>query len=212
MKCTFFEKHISDYLNGALSAEEREAFEHHLSTCTSCVKEKRDLDQLVNTLREQDVPDPSQSYWDSFNRRVFSEVDEQLQGKRWLFYFPLSRWAAATAAAAIVVIAVSLFYLFLISKPPSLGDLENQIVEKIQEVTPAEAEGIAEELDLLRSDQLRLDQDFYYQEAGTVYANGNIEYNFEDLTEESIIPYTLLDELDESEVTLLLDQIKSEMG
>jgi hypothetical protein len=212
MKCAFFEKHISDYLNGSLSAEEKEAFKQHINTCRLCAQEKKNIDQLVNTIREQDVPDPGRSYWDSFNRRVFSQVDEQLHGKRWLSRFPLPRWAMAAAAAAFIVIAIAIPYLIIISQSPSLVELEDQIVEKIQEVTPAEAEGIAEELDLLRFGQLHLDQDFYFRESGTVYANGKMEYNLEDLTEESIIPYTLLDELDESEATLLIDQLKSEMG
>lgn len=212
MKCTFFKKNVSDYLNGTLSAEEQEALRQHINICSVCGKEKNDLDQLVNTIREQDVPNPGQSYWDSFNRRVLSGVDERLLRKRWLPQFPLPRWAIASFAAIFVVVAVALSYMIFISPSPSLAELEDRIVEKISEVTPLEAEGIAEELDLLRPERLRLDQDFYFQETGTVYANGKMEYNFEDLTEESIIPYTLLYELDESEAALLIDQIKLEMG
>ncbi len=212
MKCTFFEKYVSNYLSGALSAEEEKALGQHINSCSVCEKEKIDLDQLVNTIREQDVPDPGQSYWDSFNTRVFSEVDERLLRKRWLPQFPLPRWAMASVAAIFVMVAAGLSYIIFILPSPSLVELEDQIVEKISEVTPAEAEGIAEELDLIRPDQLHLDQDFYFQEPGTVYANGKMEYNFENLTEEGIIPYTLLYELDESEAALLIDQIKLEMG
>lgn len=212
MKCTFFKKYISDYLNEALSEAEKKAVEQHMSRCDICAKEKKDLDRLVNTIYAQDIPDPGQSYWGSFSQRVFSQIDEQLQRKQRLPYFPLPRWAAATAAMAFIVIAVALSYFFLISPSPSLGEIEQQVVEKIQEITPEEAEGIIEEMELLYTDQIDTHQDYYLQDFHGVAANGKTEYDFEDLTEESIIPYTLLEELDESEVTLLLDQIRSEMG
>jgi hypothetical protein len=212
MKCTYFEKHIGDYLNGALSSEERESFEHHVSRCALCAKEKESLDQLVNTLQEQDIPDPGPSYWDSFNRRVNSQIDERLQRRGWLPLFPLPRWIMATTTAALIVIAAALSYLLLVSESPSLVDLENQIVEKIQEISPDEAEGVIEEMDFLRSDAFHLDESFNFQESAETYANGKIEYYFDSVTDEGIIPYTSLEELEESEASLLIDQIKSEMG
>jgi anti-sigma factor RsiW len=53
---------VTDYLEGALSADEHERFERHLRSCVVC---PRYLDQLRTTVRvlgrlsENDVPEPA---------------------------------------------------------------------------------------------------------------------------------------------------------
>lgn len=207
MRCTFFEKNISNYLNGTLNAAEKETFERHCDSCTGCAKEKRDLDQLMDKIYEQDVPSPGQQYWDSFNRRVFSKIDEQIQGKRWLPQFSLRRWVMATAATAFAVIVIAVSYLFWISGPPSPGRYETAVLQAIQDATPEQAEGIAEEIAPFYQEE-----SYYFQELDDLYANGKEQYTLMNVSEEAIIPYSLLDELDDSERALLIDQMKLEMG
>jgi anti-sigma factor RsiW len=52
---------VTDYLEGALSGEERAVLEHHLADCDSCVTYVAQLEEtirLAGTLSEGDVPSP----------------------------------------------------------------------------------------------------------------------------------------------------------
>jgi anti-sigma factor RsiW len=52
---------VTDYLEGALSVEERAILERHLVICDFCatyVEQMRQTIRLTGTLREEDVPGP----------------------------------------------------------------------------------------------------------------------------------------------------------
>ena len=51
---------VNDYLEGALSAAERAAFELHLASCDGCteyVRQIRQVGRVTARLREEDVPE-----------------------------------------------------------------------------------------------------------------------------------------------------------
>jgi anti-sigma factor RsiW len=52
---------VTDYLEGALSVDERAVLEHHLTVCDPCatyLEQMRETIRLTGTLREEDVPEP----------------------------------------------------------------------------------------------------------------------------------------------------------
>ncbi len=206
MGCSFFEKHVMEYLNGTLGSEVKKAFESHLASCTSCAKEKENMDRLTRRIHDQEVPEPGEQYWNSFNRKVFSKID-QLQERGWSSKILLPRWAAATIATSFIAVMAVFFYIFWISEFPSSEKYEKKILMAIQDATPDQAEGITEEMPLFS-----MDESPYFQDLDDLFANGKEEFNVESVIEEAIIPYSLLEELDESEKALLVDQMELEMG
>ena len=57
--CSQIVELVTDYLEGALSVEERERFEEHIGFCDWCLTyfdQTRDTIATVGTLREADVP------------------------------------------------------------------------------------------------------------------------------------------------------------
>src|SRR5207237_719531 len=60
MTCREFVELVTEYLEGALSLEDRTRFEHHLVFCTWCVdylQQMRDTLRAAGRLRESDVPE-----------------------------------------------------------------------------------------------------------------------------------------------------------
>ena len=59
MTCSELVEIVSDYLEGALSSEDRERFDAHLSTCDGCtsyVEQMRETIRLTGMLTEEQVP------------------------------------------------------------------------------------------------------------------------------------------------------------
>ena len=50
--CTFTEDKLSDYLSGALTAEENEALSGHAASCRDCSRLIRDVESLVNQMHQ----------------------------------------------------------------------------------------------------------------------------------------------------------------
>ena len=78
MDCIDLVELVSDYVDGALSADDRAAFEHHLSECDGCViyvSQMRSTIQLTGALRVDDVqPDACEKLLDAF--RDFHRSDD----------------------------------------------------------------------------------------------------------------------------------------
>lgn len=54
---------VTDYLEGALSAEDRQRFEQHVSECDGCatyLDQMRRTVQMLGTLNEETLPAPAQ--------------------------------------------------------------------------------------------------------------------------------------------------------
>jgi len=56
--CREFVELVTDYLEGALPARERERFEAHLAACDGCSGYLEDMRRLVGTLHETPEPPP----------------------------------------------------------------------------------------------------------------------------------------------------------
>ena len=58
LNCNELVELVTDYLDGALSDEDRRRFEHHLSVCSGCtnyVEQFRETIRLTGRLREDDL-------------------------------------------------------------------------------------------------------------------------------------------------------------
>jgi anti-sigma factor RsiW len=58
--CREFVELVTDYLEGAMPADERARFEAHLAECDGCAGYLEDMRRLVGSLHE--VPEPSPDY------------------------------------------------------------------------------------------------------------------------------------------------------
>ena len=61
LPCRDFVELATDYLEGALTVEQRLVVERHLSFCTPCVEYLEQMRAVIRTsgkLREEDVPEP----------------------------------------------------------------------------------------------------------------------------------------------------------
>jgi anti-sigma factor RsiW len=57
--CIEFVELVTDYLEGVLPADERRAFEHHLSLCEHCLaylEQMRETEHVTGTLAVDDIP------------------------------------------------------------------------------------------------------------------------------------------------------------
>jgi anti-sigma factor RsiW len=70
MDCIDLVELVSDYVDGALSADDRAAFEHHLADCDGCVgyvSQMRETIHLTGALRVDDVqPDAREALLGAF--------------------------------------------------------------------------------------------------------------------------------------------------
>jgi len=108
-----------------------EAVQRHLGSCEACRREALIIEEILESTVASPVPDPGKEYWDSFLPAVRARLDHgganlaerpaagrfrqaltRLSGRR---LFP-----SLAAAAAIAVVAVSVWYL-LISASPAPG-------------------------------------------------------------------------------------------
>lgn len=84
----------------------------HVTSCKTCSDEIESLRRALEAASADEVPEPDETYWGSFNTRLKSRIDGDSRRplKRWV-------WAAAGAAAAIAVGFWALPYGMEILKP-----------------------------------------------------------------------------------------------
>ena len=64
MSCSELVEVITDYLEGALSPEDRTRFQDHLDTCGPCrtyVEQMREVIRLTGKLSESSIPEPART-------------------------------------------------------------------------------------------------------------------------------------------------------
>ncbi len=102
MNCQQCSEHLSAYLDGLLSASERQALESHCAGCARCAAELADLQKILIALPQ--LPQPPVP--ENFRRRVWSEIDRKGRPlDSWLIKLPVG--ALATAAVILLVARVS---------------------------------------------------------------------------------------------------------
>jgi hypothetical protein len=92
----------------------------HLASCETCQRQLADIRNVMTSIADVGVPEPSPLFWDHFSARVSEAVAaEAVPRRRWLASWRLAAPAAALAAAAAVVLAVAVHRF----KPSPAGDV-----------------------------------------------------------------------------------------
>ena len=108
MNCKQIESRLIDYLDGALSAPERERIELHAQSCTLCAERMQGFSNVFAMLDEWKGIEPSAS----FNRRLEERLDvEPARAPIWDYFFgrlvPLPAGNPVFALALLVVISLA---------------------------------------------------------------------------------------------------------
>jgi hypothetical protein len=104
MKCGKIQLLLPDFVQGLTLDTETENVKEHLSHCSSCLDEVRQLTELMAGLKLLRPPSPSSTYWNTLLVKVHDRVGRQSTRMipEWIIRF------AAPATAALVLMLVIL--------------------------------------------------------------------------------------------------------
>jgi anti-sigma factor RsiW len=118
MKCQKFEKKLSAYQDGELSASEKEQVERHLAGCHSCREQHVRLHQTWQSLGDLAEIRPTPGFYKRVSHKIGQTPEKGLLGSRWgnwgLRALPSPVFASVTLAIGILCgtyIGNSLFQL-----------------------------------------------------------------------------------------------------
>lgn len=107
------EESIIPYLDGRVSAAERETLGAHLSVCAECRERVEELRAVMGALAEWQLEPPSPAFDSALRARLAEEAE---QGSSWLVLRPI--YGAALAAAVVLASAVALWPPQTVEAPP----------------------------------------------------------------------------------------------
>ncbi len=107
------EESLIPYLDGRLSASERESLGAHLSVCAECRERVDELRVVMGALAEWTLEPPSPAFDVALRTRLAEETE---QGSGWLVLRPI--YGAALAAAVVLAAAVALWPPATVEAPP----------------------------------------------------------------------------------------------
>ena len=139
MSCHQMHETISAYLDGELSADEREAFGKHLESCSDCRRELADQERLWTFLGSFEEDQVSVG----LTRRI---LESTVGPRRKRGRSHRLRWAVPVAAAASLLVAAGVWHHF--NTPPVLDEKTVAVIEKLDVLENLD---ILEDLDLLQA-------------------------------------------------------------
>ncbi len=110
-----FRHKLSEYIDGSITSEEKNAMEEHLKTCASCsdaLRELRKTIEHIKTVEEVEAP-----AW--MTQKIMAEVrSEDAERKGWFrkLFFPLSV-KVPIQAVAVLFLAIGAFYIYRSIQP-----------------------------------------------------------------------------------------------
>ena len=109
MTCNDFERLLDDYLDDELLEDERQLLEKHLDTCLPCNRTLKQLRSLIDAARELPAEiEPEKPLWPGIESRIAAATDADAVGARTqATSIRFWQWASL-AAAAVLVLAISL--------------------------------------------------------------------------------------------------------
>ena len=125
MRCDEVRRFLSDYLEGALSAEQRQQVEQHLQACLACTQERYLLERVPVLLRQWSPDVPSERIWTGVERRIQTSTRVRRDTARRAPTWRTPLVAATLAAAAIALTAFFLWNRPQPAYPPLAGRYEN---------------------------------------------------------------------------------------
>ncbi len=101
---------LSEYIDGSVSGEEREAIDAHLKTCTQCSTALEELRKTIEHIKTIEEINPPAWMTQKIMATVRAEADEK-KGFFHRFFFPL-RIKLPIQAIAVLFLAVTGFYIY----------------------------------------------------------------------------------------------------
>jgi hypothetical protein len=114
MACLHMKKKLSEYLDGALDAEEKAFVEEHMASCEDCADTFADLQKTVEHMRTLDEVEPPAWFTEKVMQRVRKEAGKKSLLRK--LFFPLHIKVPAEAFA-LVLVAVVAVYVFDAMRP-----------------------------------------------------------------------------------------------
>jgi predicted anti-sigma-YlaC factor YlaD len=81
MSCEEYEKLVSSYLDGELSAEQKERFEEHLRICSHCKQELLKFKKLKEVTEKMKFVEPPEKAWGRYWTGVYNRLE---RGTGWI--------------------------------------------------------------------------------------------------------------------------------
>ncbi len=100
---------LSEYIDGAITSEDRAAIEEHLTTCVKCREALKELRQTVAHIRSVEELDPPA--W--MTQKIMAKVRAEAEKKSWFqrFFFPLYI-KLPLEAVGVLFIAVTAVFIY----------------------------------------------------------------------------------------------------
>ena len=121
MSCRNVQRLAADFILGDLASDEARAIRRHLDTCRACSEEVDSMRAIMELAREDTLPDPGPSFWESFPGETYQRFEQERRGRegetkwgagsilarlapsRW-GWFPLGFGSAVAAALLCLVV------------------------------------------------------------------------------------------------------------
>jgi hypothetical protein len=140
----FSESKLLDAAEGRLAVDRQ----RHAGECVACARQVDDLRSVLTRAVEAEVPEPSPLFWNHLSARVRGEIAHEAPS-RWGWASGLQRWPlAATAAASVIALLVTVSVFRSASNGPSAGTDQLDIASaRPNAVPPADADGDADDVE-----------------------------------------------------------------
>lgn len=165
------DEQIADAAGGAVPSPEMA----HLSACAACASRVRELEGVLREVGAVDVPEPSPLFWQHLAQQIGQAIDRpQPAGSTGRL-----PWAAAWAAAAVVVIGlITMFVLRPAGVPRQVADAQPRVEDAPAAFTAPDVEPLDIDEDEAWAVVRSLAEELHYddaREAGVVPRPGAVE-------------------------------------
>ena len=152
MRCSKARKQLSAYLDGELQARRAAEVRAHLQSCERCTREAEQVRTVWRLLDHAEELEPSRHFATRFWQRVRRAPAGQSAAPRQARRRFLPRWASALTAAAVALIALSL-YVAHMSRPSDRDVIRNlKVIEQLEAVRKLNLEpGLVPDLDVIEN-------------------------------------------------------------
>jgi anti-sigma factor RsiW len=119
MNCPYASQ-VDDYIDNALDAGERAAFDRHLPACAGCTAAVADLKAIQATARVLERHAPPPEVWQRIAAGIAAAPPERarvLTPGRWRTRLSAMRWQPIAAAAAFAIVAATGFFAWRLVLP-----------------------------------------------------------------------------------------------
>jgi len=162
---------------------------------------------MLEGISQQESFEPGDAYWNSFNERVFSKISERPFKEGWMANVPvLVRIAAVCVIIALVLISIPLLSPFLTQKSQAPSGYEEQMQKALRAARAEEASELVEKIVPFYQNE-----SLYFKTLDPFLSTSKEKPDRTHASPDEFVPYSLIDELNDSEKEALRAQIESEM-